>query len=113
VKNFNTTFYLPPQQVVLCPVTFLVAMLANQLCSTKGLELRSSISLLMMNTGMIPNREAATGVVESILLGRLCTLEEVANAVQMFVTTSFATGQVWDISSLVAGLMTCYSRVDS
>lgn len=51
------------------------------------------------NTGMIPNEEAVPGVVDSIPLHRLCTPEEVANAVRMFVTTGFATGQ----SLIIAG----------
>lgn len=51
------------------------------------------------STGMIPSSEAVPGVVESIPLGRLCTPEEVANVVRMFVTTGYATGQ----SFLLAG----------
>jgi 3-oxoacyl-[acyl-carrier protein] reductase len=51
------------------------------------------------STGMIPNSAAIPGVVEKIPLGRLCEPVEVANAVRMFVTTGFATGQ----SLLVAG----------
>jgi 3-oxoacyl-[acyl-carrier protein] reductase len=50
-------------------------------------------------TGMIPSAEAVPGVVESIPLHRLCAPEEVANAVLMFASTGFATGQ----SLLVAG----------
>jgi len=51
------------------------------------------------NTGMIPNSEAVPGVVDTIPLNRLCTPEEVANAVRMFCTTGFATGQ----SLVIAG----------
>jgi 3-oxoacyl-[acyl-carrier protein] reductase len=51
------------------------------------------------NTGMIPNSKAVPGVVDTIPLNRLCTPEEVANAVRMFCTTGFATGQ----SLVVAG----------
>jgi 3-oxoacyl-[acyl-carrier protein] reductase len=54
---------------------------------------------MVWNTGMIPSEEAVPGVVDTIPLHRLCEPEEVANAVRMFVTTGFATGQ----SLIVAG----------
>jgi 3-oxoacyl-[acyl-carrier protein] reductase len=50
------------------------------------------------STGMLPDESSVPGLTESIPLGRLCTPTEVSNAVYMFVTTEFATGQ-----SLVVG----------
>ncbi len=45
------------------------------------------------STGMIPNGDSVPGLVESIPLKRLCTPEEVANAVLMYAKTGFCTGQ--------------------
>lgn len=50
------------------------------------------------STGMIPDESSVPGLTDSIPLRRLCTPTEVANAVHMFATTGFATGQ-----SLVVG----------
>ncbi|KFY31982.1 hypothetical protein V493_00617 [Pseudogymnoascus sp. VKM F-4281 (FW-2241)] len=50
-------------------------------------------------TGLIPNPEAVTGVIETIPLGRLGQPVEVANAVEMFAKTGYCTGQ----SLIVAG----------
>lgn len=50
------------------------------------------------STGMLPDESSVPGLTESIPLRRLCTPLEVANAVSMFATTGFATGQ-----SLVLG----------
>ncbi|KAL1296800.1 hypothetical protein AAFC00_004429 [Neodothiora populina] len=45
------------------------------------------------NTGLLPSADSVPGVVDNIPLGRLCTPEEVANAVLMYTKTGFATGQ--------------------
>ncbi|OCL11989.1 dehydrogenase with different specificitie [Glonium stellatum] len=50
-------------------------------------------------TGLIPNQYAVPGIVDSIPVGRLGTPKEVANAVLMFCTTGYITGQ----SLLIAG----------
>jgi len=50
-------------------------------------------------TGLIPNEYTVPGLVNSIPLGRLGTPKEVANAVLMFCTTGYITGQ----SLLIAG----------
>ena len=50
-------------------------------------------------TGLIPNEYTVSGLVDSIPLGRLGTPKEVANAVLMFCTTGYITGQ----SLLIAG----------
>ncbi|KAJ5661085.1 NAD(P)-binding protein [Penicillium longicatenatum] len=50
------------------------------------------------STGMLSDEKAFPGLTDSIPLRRLCTPIEVANAVIMFATTGFATGQ-----SLVVG----------
>ncbi len=50
------------------------------------------------STGMLPDESSVPGLVDSIPLRRLCTPAEVANAVIMFATTGFVTGQ-----SLVIG----------
>lgn len=54
---------------------------------------------MVEGTGMIPGSAAVPGVVETIPLGRMCQTDEVANAVAMFATTGFATGQ----SLIIAG----------
>ena len=50
------------------------------------------------STGMLPDESSVPGLADSIPLRRLCTPGEVANAVIMFATTGFVTGQ-----SLVIG----------
>ncbi|CAG8957064.1 hypothetical protein HYFRA_00009265 [Hymenoscyphus fraxineus] len=50
-------------------------------------------------TGMIPNAAAVPGVVETIPIGRFGQPSEIANAVEMFATTGYCTGQ----SLIVAG----------
>lgn len=49
-------------------------------------------------TGMLPDESSVPGLTDTIPLRRLCKPDEVANAVHMFATTGFATGQ-----SLVVG----------
>ena len=44
-------------------------------------------------TGLIPDEKSFPDVVESIPLGRLGTPDEVANAVLMFASTGYITGQ--------------------
>lgn len=48
---------------------------------------------MICETGMIPDASAAPEVAAAIPLGRLGTVEEVANVVQMCVTTGYLTGQ--------------------
>lgn len=54
---------------------------------------------LIGNTGLIPNGDNFPGLVDSIPLHRLGEPDEVANAVIMYATTGFATGQ----SIVIAG----------
>lgn len=72
--------------------------LANHL-GAYNISVNDVAPAMVGNTGMIPNSEAVPGVVDSIPLRRLCEPQEVANAVRMFVTTGFVTGQ----SLVVAG----------
>lgn len=72
--------------------------LSNRL-SPWNISVNDVAPAMVGQTGMIPNAEAVPGVVEAIPLHRLCEPQEVANAVRMFVTTGFATGQ----SLLVTG----------
>ena len=72
--------------------------LANRL-GPYNISVNDVAPAMVGSTGMIPNPEAVPGVVDSIPLHRLCEPEEVANAVRMFATTGFATGQ----SLVVAG----------
>ena len=72
--------------------------LASQLAEY-GISVNDVAPAMVGATGLIPNAEAVPGVVEGIPMGRLCEPEEVANAVLMFVTTGFATGQ----SLIIAG----------
>jgi 3-oxoacyl-[acyl-carrier protein] reductase len=44
-------------------------------------------------TGILPDESTVSGLTDAIPLRRLCTPAEMANAVDMFVTTGFATGQ--------------------
>ena len=48
---------------------------------------------MVESTGMIPTADHVPGLKDSIPIGRLCTPEEVANAVFMFATTGYVTGQ--------------------
>ena len=48
---------------------------------------------MVESTGMIPTADHVPGLRESIPLQRLCTPEEVANAVLMFAKTGYVTGQ--------------------
>lgn len=71
--------------------------------STRLAEFNISVNdvapALIGETGMIPNAAAAPSAAAGIPLGRLGTLDEVANVVEMFVKTGYLTGQ----SVLLAG----------
>lgn len=71
--------------------------------STRLAEFNISVNdvapALIGETGMIPGAEAVPELAAQIPLGRLGTVEEVANVVEMCVTTGYLTGQ----SVLLAG----------
>ncbi|RMJ24326.1 reductase [Aspergillus sp. HF37] len=79
----------------------LTGMMKN--LSTRLAEFNISVNdvapAMIGDTGMIPNAQAIPEVAAGIPLGRLGTVEEVANVVTMLVTTGYMTGQ----SLLLAG----------
>lgn len=64
-----------------------------------GITVNDVAPAMIQETGMIPGASAFPGLKESIPVGRLGYVEEVANVVAMYCTTGYATGQ----SFLLAG----------
>jgi 3-oxoacyl-[acyl-carrier protein] reductase len=72
--------------------------LASQLAEY-NISVNDVAPAMVGSTGLLPDESSVPGLVDSIPMRRLCTPDEVANAVMMFITTGFATGQ----SLIVAG----------
>jgi len=58
-----------------------------------GITVNDVAPAMIQETGMIPGASQFPGLVESIPIGRLGYVEEVANVVAMYCTTGYATGQ--------------------
>ena len=64
-----------------------------------GITVNDVAPAMIQQTGMIPGASHFPGLQESILIGRLGYVEEVAGVVEMYCRTGYATGQ----SFLLAG----------
>jgi len=64
-----------------------------------GISVNDVAPAMIEGTGMIPNSAAIPGVLETVPVGRLGSVEEVGAAVGMFVGNGYVTGQ----SLVVAG----------